>query len=127
MLVAHGELIERLQGLDLPSLELVVAVGPRPDLEIGIKLIDFAALVDPERTPRPVLDPPVESWDDCALIFTSGTTGPSKGVRTSYASQRLWADSVIWPEIGADDRFLVSVPLSHVAGISLVYGMLQLG
>jgi carnitine-CoA ligase len=48
-------------------------------------------------------------------------------VRLSYASHRLYADGLVWPEIGADDRFLISVPLSHVAGTSLTYAMLQRG
>ncbi len=126
VLIAHAELLDRLPGLSVPTLELVVAIGDVPDADIGVRTIECGAL-PAAGAARPALDPPVEPWNDYALILTSGTTGPSKGVRLSYASQRLWADAVIWPKIGADDRFLASVPLSHIAGLSLAYGMLQRG
>jgi carnitine-CoA ligase len=127
VLIAHAGLIERLQGLDVPSLELVVSIGGKPEGEIPWRLIEFEQLLAPAGTPRPALETPTEPWDDFALVYTSGTTGPSKGVRLSYASHRLYADSLVWPEIGADDRFMVSVPLSHVGGTSLSYAMLQRG
>jgi carnitine-CoA ligase len=127
VLIAHEGLIERLQGLDVPSLELVVSIGGTPEGEVPWRLIEFEQLLAPAGTPRPALETPTEPWDDFALVYTSGTTGPSKGVRLSYASHRLYADSLVWPEIGADDRFLVSVPLSHVGGTSLSYAMLQRG
>ncbi|HEY1510953.1 MAG TPA: AMP-binding protein [Solirubrobacteraceae bacterium] len=127
VLIAHEGLIERLQGLDVPSLELVVSIGGAPEVEVPWRLIEYEQLLAPAGTPRPALETPTEPWDDFALVYTSGTTGPSKGVRLSYASHRLYADSLVWPEIGADDRFMVSVPLSHVGGTSLSYAMLQRG
>jgi carnitine-CoA ligase len=127
VLIAHAGLIERLQGLELPTLELVVAIGDVPDVPIQWPVIAFSELIGSGGAPRPVLEESREPWDDFALIYTSGTTGPSKAVRLSYASHRLYADGLVWPEIGADDRFLISVPLSHVAGTSLTYAMLQRG
>jgi crotonobetaine/carnitine-CoA ligase len=127
VLIAHAGLLERLQGLDLPTLELVVCIGGMPDVDIPWRLIEFEKLAASTGATRPALEPQTEPWDDFALVYTSGTTGPSKGVRLSYASHRLYADSLVWPEIGADDRFLVSVPLSHVGGTSLTYAMLQRG
>jgi carnitine-CoA ligase len=73
------------------------------------------------------VDTVTEPWDDFALVYTSGTTGPSKGVQLSYANHRLYADTLVWPDIGAEDRFMVSVPLSHVGGTALTYAMLQRG
>jgi carnitine-CoA ligase len=127
LLIAHGGLLERLVGLDVPSLELVVAIGEPPEVDLPYRLIAFSELVRSPDRARPVLDPPREPWDDFALVYTSGTTGPSKGVRLSYASHRLYADSVVWPDVGAEDRFLMALPLSHVAGTSITYAMLHRG
>ena len=127
MLIAHAGLIDRLVGLDVPTLETVVVIGGNPGIELPWRVIDFEALAGLPGAARPVLDPPTEPWDDFALIYTSGTTGPSKGVRLSYASHRLYADSLVWPDLGEEDSFLVSVPLSHVGGTALSYAMLQRG
>jgi crotonobetaine/carnitine-CoA ligase len=127
VLIAHAELIERLVGLDVPTLELVVTIGGAPNNEIPWRLIEFETLIRPAGAVRPLLEAPTEPWDDFALVYTSGTTGPSKGVRLSYASHRLYADSLVWPDLAADDRFLVSVPMSHVGGTALSYAMLQRG
>jgi crotonobetaine/carnitine-CoA ligase len=127
LLIAHSGLVERLVGLDVPSLELVVCIGGVPDVRVPWRLIDYEALLSPADATRPDLAEPTEPWDDFALVYTSGTTGPSKGVRLSYASHRLYADSLVWSEIGSEDRFMVSVPLSHVGGTSLTYAMLQRG
>lgn len=126
VLIAHEGLIERLRGLDIPTLETIFAVGGRPETEgLPWRVVEFDRLLGSEDAIRPALDPVAEPWDDFALVYTSGTTGPSKGVRLSYASHRLYADTLVWPDIGAEDRFMVSVPLSHVGGTSLTYAMLQ--
>jgi crotonobetaine/carnitine-CoA ligase len=127
VLIAHSGLVERLQGLDVPTLELVVVIGEAPDVDLGCRIATFSALVEPASAARPSVDPPREPWDDFALVYTSGTTGPSKGVRLSYASHRLYADSLMWPDIGEQDRLLMPLPLSHVAGTAATYAMLQRG
>jgi crotonobetaine/carnitine-CoA ligase len=106
---------------------LIVAIGELPDVDVPWPVIEFGSLLGAGEAGRPALEPPTEPWDDFALVYTSGTTGPSKGVKLSYASHRLYADTLVWPDIGEDDRFMVSVPLSHVGGTSLTYAMLQRG
>jgi crotonobetaine/carnitine-CoA ligase len=127
VLVAHRGLVERLRGLDVPTLELVVVIGDVPDVELPWRVMSIADLARDAGAVRPALASPREPWDDFALMYTSGTTGPSKGVRLSYASHRLYADSLVLPEIGEDDRFLMALALSHVAGTATTYAMLQRG
>ncbi len=127
ILVAHAGLVDRLAGLEVPTLETVVVIGDAPDVELPWRVIAFSALTQDVDATRPRLATPTEPWDDFALVYTSGTTGPSKGVRLSYASLRLYADSLIWDDIGEDDSFHMTLPLSHVAGTSTTYGMLQRG
>jgi crotonobetaine/carnitine-CoA ligase len=127
VLVADGRLLHRLQGLELSTLELIVVIGEPPDVELPWRMIPSAALLEGMSTARPTIDPVREPWDQFALIYTSGTTGPSKGVQLSYASHRVYADSLIWPDIGENDRLLMPLPLSHVAGTAAIYAMVQRG
>jgi len=127
VLVAHAGLIERLEGLEMGTLELVVVIGEVPDVDLPCRIISFSALVESGSAERPLVEPRREAWDDFALMYTSGTSGPSKGVRLSYASHRLYADSLVLPEIGEDDRFMMALQLSHVAGTSITVAMLQRG
>jgi crotonobetaine/carnitine-CoA ligase len=128
VLVVHPGLMDRLADVDAPGLELIVALGePADGVELPWRTVSAASFVANAETTRPSLDAPREPWDDHMVIFTSGTTGPSKGVRLPYASHRLYADGFVWPEIGAQDRSLVAVPLFHVAGTSTILAMLQRG
>ncbi len=58
---------------------------------------------------------------DQAVLFTSGTTGRSKGVRLSAANQ-LASASASAERLGVsdDDRWLVCMPLYHVGGLAIV-------
>jgi carnitine-CoA ligase len=127
ILVAHAGLVERLAGLDIPTLETVVVIGQVPEIGLPWRMIAFGDLLDGAPSTRPELEDPIEPWHDFALMYTSGTTGPSKGVRLSYASHRLYADSLLWDDMGPDDSYHMTLPLSHVAGTSTTVGMLQRG
>ena len=83
------------------------------------------ALDDPDEC-WPVLHNEIAPWDAPAIIFTSGTTGPSKAVVTSYA--HLWATAVHSPVAGhPEQRYLQYLPLFHVSGITPVYQALLHG
>lgn len=55
--------------------------------------------------------------DDLAtIVYTSGTTGPPKGVMLSHANLTSAIENVTQVvQVGPDDRFLSFLPLSHVA------------
>ena len=68
--------------------------------------------------------------DLMAIMYTSGTTGASKGVMTSHAhAYRYAANCAEGHEIGSDDRFYTSgLPLFHIAGQwGVVYGSMIRG
>jgi len=73
----------------------------------------------------PPLARPIEPWDTQFVLYTSGTTGPSKGVLTSYMQRHAHAFSA--RHISAEDRRLIHAPLSHTGGIGNIYGMLARG
>jgi carnitine-CoA ligase len=57
-------------------------------------------------TPRP--------QDPVGILFTSGTTGPSKGVTMSHAHMYFFADECVsLTQLTADDTYLVMGPLFH--------------
>jgi carnitine-CoA ligase len=127
VLVAHHQLVERLPGLNLPSLETVVIVGGPAPVELPWRTLTMDDLLDGASDARPSLPRPVEPWDDLSLIYTSGTTGPSKGVRAAHAAFWNYANCFILPYVTEDDRYLTALPMFHTAGTGITYSMLRAG
>ncbi|GLQ29191.1 AMP-binding protein [Sulfitobacter pacificus] len=126
VIVAHADLVDRLEGIDLSTLKSVVIVGGAKRSVGSLEVLPESVLDgDPEAVPP--LERPIEPWDTQSIIYTSGTTGPSKGVMSSYA--HLWAMSGTdgFKMIKKDDRFLCNLPLFHVGGTIPVMGMLSRG
>lgn len=69
----------------------------------------------------------IEPWDPMAIIFTSGTTGPSKGVLTSYLHLFSNAGPETWPFVTSDDRYLINAPMFHIGGMGPMFCMLARG
>ena len=77
-------------------------------------------------------DPPgvvLSHRDLCAIMYTSGTTGPSKGVMMPNAQCHLFAESVVnLTRLTGDDVYFVATPLYHGnAPIMQVYPALLVG
>ncbi|HET7691415.1 MAG TPA: AMP-binding protein [Nocardioidaceae bacterium] len=96
--------------------------------EAGVGLPELLR-VDALPEGEPGVDADVSPDDLADILFTSGTTGRSKGVMTTHAQSVEAAR--IWGELGElteDDRYLVVNPFFHSFGykagilVSLVYG-----
>jgi crotonobetaine/carnitine-CoA ligase len=114
LMLADGKLIDRLGDVRTGSLRRIVVTGKeRPTLP-GIALFDAAVLdgnaADLEPPPQPV-----QPWDTQCVIFTSGTTGPSKGVLCSY--RHTYTAAVEFRHVGPGDTNLVALPMFHIGGI----------
>jgi acyl-CoA synthetase (AMP-forming)/AMP-acid ligase II len=85
---------------------------------------EFAALVDSEPLGRE--EPTPES--PAAIFFTSGSTGPAKGVTHSRETLRwMIASAVAAFELDASDVFLPGSSMSHVGGFLWALATLSVG
>lgn len=60
---------------------------------------------------------PAEPWDLLAIMYTSGTTGPSKGALCTHGQAMTYADPAWWGGADRADVDLVTLPLFHLGGM----------
>ena len=114
-LVIDASLLDRLElvACDLPHLEHVFVLdrGVREGPDPSVRWEPFAALMD-----APDGDPGVElAWtDDARVMFTSGTTGRSKGAIKQHASDYFSGRTYIEVcGVTEEDTFFSCLPLFH--------------
>ncbi len=95
------------------------------DLDLKLNIIDPSVLAEGS-TDVPIPAEPVEPWDIEMILYTSGTTGPAKGVIIPYfqiyQNNRYWLSSAT-----CDDTFLMHYPMFHRSGLDSTSGMLSVG
>ncbi|ONH22839.1 hypothetical protein BL253_34590 [Pseudofrankia asymbiotica] len=128
VLIVHFELVRHLEHIDHPHLRSVVVVGGDAAHVAGANLdqVSWADLEGASSTELPA-ECDRHPWDDMVVIFTSGTTGPSKGVRCSYLHHASYAEWFSVGDLGAQDRALILLPLFHVGGTGWVFAALTWG
>ena len=101
--------VRGLQG-DLPRLREVVVVGE--DNRYGRLLSEDLAAARPATGIR---EGSLE--DEALIVYTSGTTGPPKGVVLTARNLLVDADGIAeWHGFGSDDRLMCVLPIHHVNG-----------
>lgn len=125
LMVAHGQLLERLEGIDRANIDRLVSVGDSTAAQ-GIAVCAYTDVADSSEAP-PELERPIEPWDTQSIIFTSGTTGPSKGVLSSYLHIFTNAGPETWHFVTGEDRFLINMPIFHIGGMGVIFVMLARG
>ncbi|NKY31474.1 ATP-dependent acyl-CoA ligase [Nocardia speluncae] len=122
--VVHSDLLPRLGEIDLHGLRDVVAVGPGYTGPFPVT-VHSETIFAVERPGPPAVD--LAPWDTYAIILTSGTTGPSKGVICTYAQLSACAEAAFEGNFGPGDRYLVTLPLFHAGGTIGVNAAVVLG
>jgi carnitine-CoA ligase len=89
--------------------------GRLTGLDVNLHIIDPAVLKEGPES-EPVLERPIEPWDTHMILYTSGTTGPSKGVVGSYFFSYM-CSTHFRENIRVDDTFLIDHPLFHMSGL----------
>jgi carnitine-CoA ligase len=121
LMIAHADLCPRLKDVDRKAVRELVALGGAPTPLDGISVHPASALESADTNPPP-LDRPIAPWDMQSIIFTSGTTGPSKGVMSSYVHLHAMAGSA--PFLSGSDRYMINLPMFHSGGVMPVTAML---
>lgn len=119
--IVHADLYRRLGEIERARLEEIVVLCGEGEPVEGLKVLPSAALESDDDT-APALERPIAPWDMQSIIFTSGTTGPSKGVMSSY--MHLYAMAAAAPFLRSDDRYMINLPMFHSGGVMPVTAML---
>lgn len=125
LIVAHCELAPRLAAIRRAKLAEAVIVGGSAATPAGLRLYPESVLA-PATEAAPPTARDILPWDTQTIIYTSGTTGPSKGVMSSYLQLYAMGNEP-FHFLGADDRFMINLPLFHVGGTCPVFAMLAKG
>ena len=123
VLVAHADLLPRLNDIDVASLSDIVVIGGEYSPIAGVNYLSADALL-PER--RIDAARTVQPWDTNYIIFTSGTTGPSKAVQCTYIQAWSGAAEAMF-YFKQEDRLLANLPLFHVSGTGAIMDRLIKG
>jgi crotonobetaine/carnitine-CoA ligase len=90
-------------------LKSLVVRGPTSQAAIRCETVDFGSLEN-ERIDLPGPRP----WATAVVMYTSGTTGPAKGVKLPHA--QVYTCASLHPASEPKDVLLAVLPLFHVAG-----------
>ena len=78
---------------------------------------------DDWQSATPYSGPLPRARDICCVMYTSGTTGPAKGVLMPHAHSVLMGLGIIDNvRVGPNDRYYVVLPLFHANGLFLQLG-----
>lgn len=124
LMIVHPHLAPLLEGLSLGAAERLILTGSSDTaLALPVRIEDASALDGDPDACIPVEQHP---WDPPVIIFTSGTTGPSKAVVTSYVQE--WTTArVTYGYMVQSDRMLVNLPMFHVGGIAAITAAVTCG
>src|SRR5262245_5548820 len=130
-IVVSAPFLDRVADLAgrLPALKRIVLLEPTPlpaTLAPGWQVVTLDELY---RGGPAALPPPPTERDLMAVMYTSGTTGPSKGVMVTHAHAYHYALACVdLLQLGPDDVYIGQLPLFHIAGQwAVVYASLIAG
>jgi crotonobetaine/carnitine-CoA ligase len=125
LLVIEAALLGALEHVDLATLPLeAIWFIDRPSGDVPIPA--FARVLPPLAEAVPAA--PTRPGDTLAILYTSGTTGPSKGVCCPHAQFFWWGvNTSHLLGIGADDILCTTLPLFHTNALNTFFQALIAG
>jgi crotonobetaine/carnitine-CoA ligase len=123
LIICHQELLERLTTIELGALTAVVPVDGEGDERIALTQIPEARLTG---NLEDFIDAAATAADIQGIFYTSGTTGPSKGVICPSLHTSVMA-RVALRFLEPDDRFLINMPYFHLGGALVPFAVIERG
>jgi crotonobetaine/carnitine-CoA ligase len=122
-LVIDAELVDTLAQIadELPALRTVIVVGPPAAAAAlpGLQVLNWPAWQDVSDWSGPGPSPE----DIACVMYTSGTSGPSKGVLMPHAHCALYGIGAIeCLQLAQGDRYYICLPLFHANGLLMQLG-----
>jgi len=116
-MICASEFLPRVAEIaaDVPDLQLIIVPDATPDElpgDVPIPLVSAAQLWD-AADPIDDADAPLRHEIAC-ISYTSGTTGPSKGVLVPWG--RFWPNEM-WLDMTAEDVYYCPFPVFHMSGM----------
>lgn len=128
-LIAHRALLPRLADLSPGKVTTILTVGDSANSPETPALsgVSIAPLADVSATADDLtLDRPIQPWDTQAIMYTSGTTGPAKGVVSSYVQLYTMGPDAM-AAVTEDDCCMICGPIFHCGSTLYVYAVLAHG
>jgi crotonobetaine/carnitine-CoA ligase len=125
LLIVEGTFAESLAMLDVSALavEAIWSIDAPANIRMGA--IESIAMPRGDRT---VAAASLRPGDLSLILYTSGTTGPSKGVCCPHGQYFWWAvNTAALLELRPDDVLCTSLPLFHTNAINTFYQAILIG
>ena len=104
----------------------IVTLTPRPEMSDGWALSDIIQEILCFQDEFEPVEPDEESLAE--ILFTTGTTGKSKGVMVSYGNQiNIALAGIETTNIKSDNVWLIPTPLNHAAGLRKIHIAMAVG
>jgi crotonobetaine/carnitine-CoA ligase len=115
VLVLESEFVPRILEIapSLQSLRTLVVRGDMPTTDTPFDVRPFTDIASPGQGVR---EQDVEPWHVYGILYTSGTTGRSKGVVVSHVQPYSYCSPEYFRLADEDDSILVTLPQFHIAG-----------